>query len=431
MNGEYYQLVQLQQMAMQDETFNDFNHQMDARNLYRMTAGTSPISVRSSAASTPVIHPLSPAFSTSTPYSYTIQYGPEDDSFEDNIDESSYYSPSQWRLLKLNTPEWGTTLIGCIAAIGSGAVQPINAYCVGSLISIYFRTNKSEIKSQSRTLSLVFLGIAALNFISSTLQHYSFAVMGERLTKRVREKLLEKMMSFEIGWFDQEENTSAAICARLATEANMVRSLVGDRMSLLVQAIFGSILAYAIGLVLSWKLTLVMIAVQPVVIGSYYARSMLMKSMAGKAQKAQKEGSQLASEAVINHRTITAFSSQKRVSGLFKDTLRGPKEESLRHSWLSGVGLFSCQFFNTASTALAYWYGGRLLIQGEITPAHLFQAFLILLFTAYVIAEAGSSTNDLSKGSSAVRSVFAILDRNTEIDPETTWGRDIKKDILE
>ncbi|KAK0601082.1 hypothetical protein LWI29_021154 [Acer saccharum] len=121
-----------------------------------------------------------------------------------------------------------------------------------------------------------------------------------------------------------------------------------------------------------------MIAVQPVVIGSYYARSMLMKSMAGKAQKAQKEGSQLASEAVINHRTITAFSSQKRVSGLFKDTLRGPKEESLRHSWLS---------------------------------------------------EAGSSTNDLSKGSSAVRSVFAILDRNTEIDPETTWGRDIKKDI--
>ncbi|TXG67386.1 hypothetical protein EZV62_008661 [Acer yangbiense] len=250
------------------------------------------LKVEFGAVSTPVIHPFSPAFSMSTPYSYTIQYCPEDDSFEDNIDESR-----------------------CIAAIGSRAVQPINAYCVGSLISIYFRTNKSEIKSESRTLSLVFLGIAALNFISSTLQHYSFAVMGERLTKRVREKLLEKMMSFEIGWFDQKENTSAAICARLATEANMVRSLVGDRMSLLVQAIFGSILAYAIGLVLSWKLMLVMIAVQPVVIGSYYAR------------------------------------------------------------------------------------------------------------------KAGSSTNDLSKGSSDIRSVFTILDRNTEIDPETTWGRDIKKDI--
>ncbi|XP_031250117.1 putative multidrug resistance protein [Pistacia vera] len=428
-SGEYYQMVELQQMSSQSDTSYEFNHHMDARNLYRMSVAQSPMSVRSSAPSTPVIHPFSPALSIGTPYSYIIQYDPDDGSFEDGINESSYAPPSQWRLLRMNAPELGQALLGCIAAIGSGAVQPINAYCVGSLISIYFRTEKSEIKSRSRTLSFVFLGIAALNFTSSLLQHYSFSVMGEKLTKRVREKLLEKLMTFEIGWFDQEDNTSAAICARLATEANMVRSLVGDRMSLLVQAIFGSIFAYALGLVLSWRLTLVMIAVQPLVIGSYYGRSVLMKSMAGKAQKAQKEGSQLASEAVINHRTITAFSSQKRMLGLFKDTLRGPKEESVKHSWFSGFGLFSSQFFNTASTALAYWYGGRLLTQGLITPEHLFQAFLILLFTAYVIAEAGSMTSDLSKGSNAVRSVFAILDRRSEIDPDSTFNRDMKRGI--
>ncbi|KAK8651804.1 hypothetical protein V6N13_141386 [Hibiscus sabdariffa] len=141
-----------------------------------------------------------------------------------------------------------------------------------------------------------------------------------------------------------------------------------------------------------------MIAVQPLVVGSFYARSILMKSMSGKAQKAQKEGSQLASEAVVNHRTITAFSSQKRILGLFKDTLKGPKEQSVRHSWLSGFGLFSSQFFSTSFTALAYWY-------------------------------AGSMTNDLSKGNSAIQSVFAILDRKSEIDPDYTWGQETKKSI--
>jgi ATP-binding cassette subfamily B (MDR/TAP) protein 1 len=74
-----------------------------------------------------------------------------------------------------------------------------------------------------------------------------------------------------------------------------------------------------------------MIAVQPLVIGSFYLRSVLMKSMAGKAQKAQMEGSQLASEAVINHRTIAAFSSEKRMLRFFKATFRGPKEESVKH----------------------------------------------------------------------------------------------------
>ena len=253
--------------------------------------------------------------------------------------------------------------------------------------------------------------------------------MGEKLTKRVCENLLEKQMTFEIGWFDQDDNTSAAICARLSTEANMVRSLVGDRMSLLLQAIFSAAFAYALGLVLTWRLSLVMIAVQPLVIGSFYVRSVLMKSMAEKSRKSQKEGSQLASEAVINHRTITAFSSQKRILGLFAETLEGPRKESIKQSWISGFGLFSSQFFNTASTALAFWYGGRLLQQNLLEPKHLFQALLILLFTAYIIAEAGSMTNDLSKGSSAIQSVLAILDRKSEIDPDNKWGLDIKRRI--
>ncbi|KAF3453524.1 hypothetical protein FNV43_RR03964 [Rhamnella rubrinervis] len=430
--GEYSKMVQLQKMAVENEAPTEFNTQEEGKARHRRSVSPSPISIRSSAHSTPSIYPYSTAMSISmgTPYSYSIQYGPDDDSYEeDDLKRSSHPPPSQWRLLKMNSPEWGKALLGCLGAIGSGAVQPINAYCVGSLISVYFLTDKSEIKSKSRILSLVFLGIGGFNFVTNVLQHYNFAVMGEKLTKRVREKLLKSLMTFEVGWFDEDENTSAAVCARLATEANMVRSLVGDRMSLLVQAIFGASFAYVIGLILTWRLALVMIAVQPLVIGSFYARSVLMKSMAEKARKAQKEGSQLASEAVINHRTISAFSSQKRILGLFGATLKGPRKESVKQSYVSGFGLFSSQFFNTAATALAYWYGGRLLVLELITPKHLFQAFLILLFTAYIIAEAGSMTSDISKGSSAIQSVFAILDRNTEIDPESKWGLEIKKRI--
>ncbi|XP_015898197.2 putative multidrug resistance protein [Ziziphus jujuba] len=432
--GEYFKMLQLQQVAMENEAPNEFNDQLEGKSRRRRSATPSPISIRSSAHSTPSIYPYSTAMSISlgTPYSYSIQYGPGDESYEeedDDLKRSSYPPPSQWRLLKMNSPEWGKALLGCLGAIGSGAVQPINAYCVGSLISVYFLTDKSEIKSKSRTLSLIFLGIGVFNFVTNVIQHSNFAIMGEKLTKRVREKLLEKLMTFEVGWFDEDENTSAAICARLATEANMVRSLVGDRMSLLVQAIFGACFAYVLGLILTWRLALVMIAVQPLVIGSFYSRSVLMKSMAEKARKAQKEGSQLASEAVINHRTITAFSSQKRILGLFGATLKGPRKESVKQSYVSGLGLFSSQFFNTAATALAYWYGGRLLVQDLITPKHLFQAFLILLFTAYIIAEAGSMTSDISKGSSAIQSVFAMLDRKTEIDPDSKWGLDLKKRV--
>ncbi|KAH6795632.1 hypothetical protein C2S51_036618 [Perilla frutescens var. frutescens] len=381
--GEYAKMVELQLSA--DANGNAIPQSV--RNQRRMIIPPSPVSVMSSPRTPSSMNPISPAFSLSAPYSapYSVQYEAAYDTDDEDTNQPTYAAPSQLRLLKLNEPEWGRALLGCIGAIGSGAVQPINAYCVGGLIAVYFRTDKSTITSHARIYSFIFLGLGVFNFITNVLQHYNFAVMGERLTKRIREMLLMKLMTFEIGWFDQDENTSAAISARLSTEANMVRSLVGDRMSLLAQALFGATFAYILGLYLTWKLALVMMAAQPLLIGSFYMRSVLTKSMSAKTQIAQKEGSQLASEAVINHRTITAFSSQKRIVGLFRATLQAPRKESIRQSWFAGVGLFTSQFLAAASTALAY-----------------------------------CMTNDISRGSSAVGSVFAILDRKSEIEADNT-----------
>ncbi|XP_059662528.1 ABC transporter B family member 15-like [Cornus florida] len=448
--GEYFQMVQLQQSTMLNEASIDSDYPVDvpqSQNIrshhnmgsplspmsVRSTDGRnhhtsfppSPMSVRSNAPSTPRMHPFSLVYTMSPPHSVDFEASYESD--DENLKQLTSTTPSQWRLLKMNAPEWGRALLGCIGAMGSGAVQPINSYCVGALISVYFKNDKSSIKSDARFYSLVFLGVGVFNFITSLLQHYNFAIMGEKLTKRVREKLLEKLMTFEIGWFDQDENMSAAICARLSTEANMVQSLVGDRISLLAQAFFSATFAYALGLALTWRLAIVLIAAQPLLIGSFYSKSFLFKGMSEKIQKAQKEGSQLASETVINHRTITAFSSQKRILKLFRATLEMPRKESIKQSWYSGIGMFSSQFLAAASTALAYWYGGRLLTKGLTTPEHLFQTFFLLLFTAYTIADAGSMTKDLSRGRNAVSSIFSILDRNTEIDPDNSRGFDATK----
>lgn len=57
------------------------------------------------------------------------------------------------------------------------------------------------------------------------MQHYNYAIMGESLTKRVRERLLARILTFEIGWYDDEENSSGVISARLATEASVVSKM--------------------------------------------------------------------------------------------------------------------------------------------------------------------------------------------------------------
>ena len=118
-------------------------------------------------------------------------------------------------------------------------------------------------------------------------------------------------------------------------------------------------LGFSLALAVSWRLAVVMMAMQPLIIASFYFKKVLMTAMSKKAKKAQVQGSQLASEAVVNHRTITAFSSQRRMLRLYEAAQEAPRKDNRVESWYSGFCLSLCQFSNTGSMALALWYGGR------------------------------------------------------------------------
>ncbi|KAL7100804.1 hypothetical protein ACP275_08G017700 [Erythranthe tilingii] len=331
-------------------------------------------------------------------------------------------TPSFRRLLAMNLPEWRQAILGCTSAILFGAIQPLYAFAMGSMISVYFLKDHNVIKERTKIYSLSFLGLAVFSLLINICQHYNFAAMGEKLTKRVRERMLSKILTFEIGWFDQDENATGAVCSRLAKDANVVRSLVGDRMALVIQTFSAVIIACTMGLAIAWKLALVMIAVQPLIIVCYYCKRVLLKNMSKKSMKAQDESSKLAAEAVSNLRTVTAFSSQARILKMLEKAQEGPQKESVRQSWFAGIGLGTSQSLMTCTWALDFWYGGKLIAEGFIGAQALFQTFMILVSTGRVIADAGTMTNDLAKGSDAVGSVFAVLDRYSLIEPEDPDG---------
>ncbi|CAN6911079.1 unnamed protein product [Brassica oleracea] len=330
--------------------------------------------------------------------------------------------PSFKRLMAMNRPEWKHALYGCSSAALYGAVQPIKSYFTGSMVSVYFLTSHDEIREKTRIYVLAFVGLALFLFLISIVQHYCFAYMGEYLTKRIRENMLTKILTFEVNWFDEDENSNGAVCSTLAKEANLVRSLIGERLSLLVQTISGVAIACTLGLVIAWRLAIVMIAMQPVVVACFYIQRILLKSMSKKAIKAQDETRKLAAEAVSNIRTIIAFSSQERILKLLKRVQEGPRRESVRQSWLAGIVLGTSRSLLSCTTVLNYWYGGRLIADGKIVAKEFFEMFMIFVSTGRAIADAGTMTTDLAKGSDAVASVFAVLDRCTTIEPEDPNG---------
>ncbi|KAI8541589.1 hypothetical protein RHMOL_Rhmol08G0073200 [Rhododendron molle] len=146
--------------------------------------------------------------------------------------------PSFRRLLAMNLPEWRQAVMGCIGAVLFGAIQPLYAFAMGSVISVYFLPDHNEIKYKIRIYSLCFVGLAISSLLINVIQHYNFAYMGEHLTKRIRERMLSKIMTFEVGWFDRDENSSGSICSRLAKDANVGAAQLGLDLRITLRASF-------------------------------------------------------------------------------------------------------------------------------------------------------------------------------------------------
>ncbi|GMI99183.1 multi-drug resistance 13, ATP-binding cassette B15 [Hibiscus trionum] len=341
---------------------------------------------------------------------------------EMNVKDKKLPAPSFKRLLAMNLPEWKEATLGCFGAVLYGAVQPISYFTIGSTVSMFFLTDHSEIKEKTKVYALSFLGIGCFSLIINIIQHYNFAYMGEHLTKRIRERMLSKILTFEVGWFDQDENSSGTVCSRLAKDASVVRSLVGDRVSLLVQTVSGVTIACIMGLFIAWRLAVVMIAVQPLAILSMYTQRVLLKTMSKKAIKAQQDSSKLVADAISNHRTITAFSSQDRILKMLEKAYEDLRKENVCLSWFTGLGIGSAQLLMSCIMAFNFWYGGKLVSQGYIGSKALIETILILAATGAIIAEAASMTSDSVKSSEVVASLFAILDHHTRIEPDDSKG---------
>ena len=175
---------------------------------------------------------------------------------------------SFWRLAKMNSPEWVYALVGSIGSVVCGSLSAFFAYVLSAVLSVYYNQNHAFMVREIEKYCYLLIGLSSAALLFNTLQHFFWDIVGENLTKRVREKMLSAVLKNELAWFDQEENESARIAARLALDANNVRSAIGDRISVIVQNTALMLVACTAGFVLQWRLALVLIAVFPVVVAA-------------------------------------------------------------------------------------------------------------------------------------------------------------------
>lgn len=168
------------------------------------------------------------------------------------------------RLAHLNKPEVPALIAGAIAAIISGSILPIFGLLISNVIKTFFEP-PHQLKKDSSFWALMFVVLGAVSLFAYPVRAYLFSVAGCKLTKRVRSMCFEKVVRMEVSWYDEPESSSAAIGARLSTDAVTIQALVGDALALLVQDSAAAIAGLVIAFAASWQLAFIVLALIPLV----------------------------------------------------------------------------------------------------------------------------------------------------------------------
>lgn len=145
---------------------------------------------------------------------------------------------------------------------------------------------------------------------------------------------------------------------------------------------------------------------------------LFLKGFGGNYASNYAQATAIAREAINNIRTVQALNAQEQIISHFSETLDKPNKAAFLRGHIAGMGYGFSQFFAYCSYALGLWYASSLITHKQSDFGSIMKSFMVLIITAISVAETIALTPDIAKGSEALSSVFAILERKTELDPE-------------
>ncbi|KAL8224785.1 hypothetical protein R6Q57_017342 [Mikania cordata] len=429
--GAYSQLIKLQEVNK--DTNHHYSEEQDNSERGReiRSHSSKKISYQRS---------ISRGSSSSRRHSLSMSYGlppqigvVQPDSTDIEAEETSNKQPKVplRRLAYLNKPEVPVIIVGSIAAIINGTIFPIFSILLSSMIKIFYES-PHKMESDSKFWALMFVVLGVVSFIAYPGRSYLFSVAGSKLIKRIRSLCFEKVINMEVGWFDKPENSSGAVGARLSTDAASVRGLVGDALAQIVQDSSSAIAGLVIAFTACWQLALIILALIPLMSANGYVQMQFMKGFSADAKLMYEEASQVANDAVGSIRTVASFCAEEKVMQLYRVKCEGPKKTGIKQGLISGIG-FGVSFFLLFCMYAASFYAGARFVKAGITNfTDVFRVFFALTMAALAVSQSSSFAPDTSKAKSSAVSIFAILDRKSEIDPSDESGvtlESVKGDI--
>jgi ATP-binding cassette, subfamily B, bacterial MsbA len=266
-------------------------------------------------------------------------------------------------------------------------------------------------------VALFLLGLFVVQAVVNFGQSYLTASVSERVVAQLREDLFQHLVRQPPGYFARSRVGDLA--SRLASDAGLVQGILRFGVPELARQLLFLVGALVLITITHPRLTLItFVAIPPTVLAGWLLgrrvrrlSSTIQDRLADAVARAEQVFTQIA--------TVQSFTREAWETERFVAEVEATRDGGLRRAVARAILTGVVSFTAFGAVVLVVWEGGRLVLEGALTPGTLVAFLVYWILIAGAVTSLAGFWGNLQEASGAARRIFDLLEEDLELeDPE-------------
>lgn len=294
------------------------------------------------------------------------------------------------------------------SAAGCGAGFSVQSYLFAQMVQTFQYTGDKLLEERDFWALMYFiLGLVA--GVCYFVLGWTSTSIATHISRTYRQQYFANIVRKPIVFYDQPENSSGSLTARIVTDPNLLQELLGVTMAFPLISVFNIVGCLAISFAFGWKLTLVaLFSALPVIIGAMFVRVRYEVKFEKLNAAVFAESSQFASEAIGAFRTVTSLTLENTITERYSNLLNDHVHAAFHKAKYASLIIALSDTLEFPCMALCFWYGGKLLSTHEYGVEQFFVIYIAVVLGGQAAGQFGSISPNVAQASEAANRMLSV-----------------------
>ena len=318
---------------------------------------------------------------------------------------------NQWsRFLPFVRPQILMMACAGVAVMGVAACNLILIRLAGSLWDLI--TVQQDLQ-QLTSIVWMFLGLVVGQGVLSMVHSYLTALASQHVMADFRTHVFSHLHRLSLNFFAKRR--TGELISRLMNDVGVIQSLLTETPMDALKHLVTIIGGVGFLLVMNWRLCVLILILLPLlaIVARIFGKR--LKALSMKIQDQTAHVTTLIEEVVSGIREVKSFVQGQREEARFRLGVEGLLATTMQRTAVLAVFVPVITFFTFVMAIGVLWYGGKQVIEGQLSPGEL---FAFVLFAGILIGPFGSAArifSQVKEVQGAMTRVFELLDTPLDI----------------